>query len=151
MRGQELASTYDTERELTGEVSLVVERALPEVEVLAVELTAPARFCVFVDHPAGVDHALCQRVTDLLRDYLDRYTIEVSSPGTERPVRKPDHFQHALGRSVALRTADPIHGRKRFRGRVVSARDRTFRLATETDEFDIPYENLVRGNLIDEE
>ena len=146
-----MASTYDKEKELTGEVSLLVERALPEVDVLAVELVSPARFCVFVDHPGGVDHALCQSVTDLLRDYLDRYTVEVSSPGTERPVRKPDHFQHALGRSVALRTADAIHGRKRFRGRVVAARDRTFRLVTETDEFDIPYENLVRGNLIDEE
>ena len=146
-----MASTYDKEKELTGEVSLLVERALPEVDVLAVELVSPARFCVFVDHPGGVDHALCQRVTDLLRGYLDRYAVEVSSPGTERPLRTPDHFQHALGRSVALRTADAIHGRKRFRGRVVAARDRTFRLVTETDEFDIPYENLVRGNLIDEE
>jgi ribosome maturation factor RimP len=146
-----LASTYDKEKELTGEVTLVVERALPEVDVLAVELLSPSRFCVFVDHPGGVDHALCQRVTDLLRDYLDRYSVEVSSPGLERPLRTPDHFQHALGHSVALRTAEAIHGRKRFRGRVVAARDRTFRLATETDEFDIPYENLVRGNLIDEE
>ena len=146
-----MASTYDKEKELTGEVSLLVERALPEVDVLAVELVSPARFCVFVDHPGGVDHALCQRVTDLLRGYLDRYAVEVSSPGTERPLRTPDHFQDALGRSVALRTADAIHGRKRFRGRVVAARDRTFRLVTETDEFDIPYENLVRGNLIDEE
>jgi ribosome maturation factor RimP len=146
-----LASTYDKEKDLTSEVSLLVEGALPDVDVLAVELTSPTRFCVFVDHPAGVDHALCQRVSDLLRGYLDRYSVEVSSPGLERPLRTPDHFQHALGHSVALRTADAIHGRKRFRGRVVAARDRTFRLATETDEFDIPYENLVRGNLIDEE
>ena len=146
-----MASTYDKEKELTGEVTLVVERALPEVDVLAVELLSPSRFCVFVDHPGGGDHDLCQRVTDLLRDYLDRYSVEVSSPGLERPLRTPDHFQHALGHSVALRTAEAIHGRKRFRGRVVAARDRTFRLATETDEFDIPYENLVRGNLIDEE
>lgn len=146
-----MASTYDKEKELTGEVTLVVERALPEVDVLAVELLSPSRFCVFVDHPGGVDHDLCQRVTDLLRDYLDRYSVEVSSPGLERPLRTSDHFQHALGHSVALRTAEAIHGRKRFRGRVVAARDRTFRLATETDEFDIPYENLVRGNLIDEE
>ncbi|MHB8059349.1 MAG: ribosome maturation factor RimP [Gaiellaceae bacterium] len=136
---------------MTGEVSLLLEQALPELDVLAVELTSPSRFCVFVDHPAGVDHALCQRVTDLLRGYLDRYAVEVSSPGTERPLRKPDHFQHALGQSVALRTATAIHGSTRFRGRVVAARDKSFRLATETDEFDIPYENLVRGNLIDEE
>ncbi len=146
-----MAGTYDKEKELTGEISLLVERALPEVDVLAVELTSPARFCVFVDHPAGVDHALCRRVSDLLRDYLDRYSVEVSSPGSERPLRKPDHFEHALGRSVALRTATPIHGSKRFRGRVVAARDKTLRLATETDEYDIPYEDLVRGNLIEEE
>lgn len=146
-----MASTYEKEKELTSEVSLLIEGALPEVDVLAVELTSPARFCVFVDHPAGVDHALCRRVTDLLRGYLDRYTVEVSSPGSERPLRTPDHFQQVIGRNVALRTATAIHGSKRFRGRVVAARDRTVRLATETNEFDIPYETLVRGNLIDEE
>jgi ribosome maturation factor RimP len=146
-----LVSVYDKEKELASEVSLLVERSLPGIDVLAVELVSATRFCVYVDHPAGVDHALCERVTDLLRGYLDRYTVEVSSPGLERPLRTPDHFQHALGRSVALRTADAIDGRKRFRGRVVAARDEAFRLATETEEFDIPYENLVRGNLIDEE
>jgi len=51
----------------------VVESGLPGVEVLAVELLSPARFCVYVDHPAGVDHALCERVTNVLRGYLDRY------------------------------------------------------------------------------
>jgi ribosome maturation factor RimP len=146
-----MVSIYDKEKELASEVSVLVERSLPGVDVLALELISATRFCVYVDHPSGVDHSLCERVTDLLRGYLDRYTVEVSSPGPERPLRKPEHFQHALGRSVALRTADAIDGRKRFRGRVVVARDKTFRLAIETDEFDIPYENLVRGNLIDEE
>jgi len=145
-----LVTVYDKEKELTGEVSLLVEDALPEVDVLAVELTSPTRFCVYVDHPGGVDHDLCRRVTDLLRGYLDRYTVEVSSPGVERPLRKPSHFKHALGHRVALRTKSSIDGRTRFRGSIVAARDESLRLATETDEFDIPYENLVRGNLIDE-
>ena len=145
-----MVTVYEKEKELTGEVSLLVEHALPEVDVLAVELTSPTRFCVYVDHPDGVDHDLCRRVTDLLRGYLDRYTVEVSSPGTERPLRKPDHFKHALGQRVALRTTSAIDGRVRFRGRIVAARDDSLRLATETDEFDIPYENLVRVNLIDE-
>jgi len=146
-----LASTFDKEKELTGEVALLVEQALPGVDVLAVELLSPKRFCVFVDHPAGVDHALCRSVTDLLRGYLDTYAVEVSSPGIERPMRTPKHFQQAVGRTVALRTEPAIAGHKRFRGRVVAARDNTLRLATETNEIDIPYENLVRGNLIDEE
>jgi ribosome maturation factor RimP len=146
-----LAGIHSKERELTDEVSSLVEKTLPEVEVLAVELVSPTRFCVYVDHPAGVDHALCRRVTDLLRGYLDRYTVDVSSPGLERPLRKPDHFRGAVGRRVALRTASAIDGRSRFRGRIVAAEDKTVRVATETEELDIPYEDLVRGNLIDEE
>jgi len=146
-----LAGIHSKERELTDEVSSLVEKTLPEVEVLAVELVSPTRFCVYVDHPAGVDHALCRRVTDLLRGYLDRYTVDVSSPGLERPLRKPDHFRGAVGRRVALRTASAIDGRSRFRGRIVAAEDETVRVATETEELDIPYEDLVRGNLIDEE
>ena len=146
-----MAGIHNKERELLNEVSSLVEKALPEVEVLAVELVSPTRFCVYVDHPAGVDHSLCRRVTDLLRGYLDRYTVDVSSPGLERPLRKPDHFRGAVGRRVALRTASAIDGRSRFRGRIVAAEDETVRVATETDELDIPYEDLVRGNLIDEE
>ena len=146
-----MAGIHSKERELTDEVSSLVEKTLPEVEVLAVELVSPTRFCVYVDHPAGVDHALCRRVTDLLRGYLDRYTVDVSSPGLERPLRKPDHFRGAVGRRVALRTASAIDGRSRFRGRIVAAEDETVRVATETEELDIPYEDLVRGNLIDEE
>ena len=41
--------------------------------MLALELTGQERFCVYVDHPGGVDHALCERVSDLLAPYLDRY------------------------------------------------------------------------------
>jgi ribosome maturation factor RimP len=145
-----MAGVQNKEKELTDEVSRLVEKALPGTEVLAVELVSPTRFCVFVDHPAGVDHALCQRVTDVLRGYLARYTVDVSSPGLERPLRKAAHFRGAVGRRVALRTASAIGGRNRFRGRVVAVEDETVRVATESEEFVIPYEDLVRGNLIDE-
>ena len=72
---------HQKERELQREVARSVESTVPGVEVLALELTGKERFCVYVDHPQGVDHALCERVTDVLRDYLDRYSVEVSSPG----------------------------------------------------------------------
>jgi len=145
-----LASIHDTERELTREISLGVERALPGVEVLAVELVSPTRFCVYIDHAGGVDHALCQRVTGALRQYLDRYTVDVSSPGLARPLRKAEHFRSVLGRRVALKTAGVIGGRTRFRGTVVAATERSVRVATDANEIDIPYDELVRGNLIDE-
>jgi len=146
-----MAPAHDKERELTREVAGRVERQIPGVEVLAVELLSPTRFCVFIDHPQGVDHALCARVTDLLRGYLNQYTVDVSSPGIERPLRKPAHFRNAIGRRVSLRTSDEIAGRKRFRGEVLSADDNSLSLATSGAEpVLVPYATIVRGNLIDE-
>jgi ribosome maturation factor RimP len=141
---------YERERQLHREVAEAVESRLPEVEVLAVELGGPELLRVFIDSPRGVDHALCERVTGVLRSYLDRYALEVSSPGLERPLRKPAHFEGAVGRRVALRTGTEIAGRKRFRGQVVKAGPNNVTVAAGDDEVEVPYEAIVRGNLIDE-
>ena len=61
----------EKERRLQRDVAQAVESALPDVEVLALELNGKERFCVYVDHPKGVDHALCERVTGVLRPYLE--------------------------------------------------------------------------------
>jgi ribosome maturation factor RimP len=143
-------STHEKERSLFREVGQTVETGVPGVEVLAVEMSGPERMTVFVDHPQGVDHALCERVTNVLRGYLDRYTIEVSSPGLERPLRKPSHFRGAVGRTVALRIDQPIDGRSRFRGELVTAGDRALELRSGDETIEIPYDAIVRGNLIDE-
>jgi ribosome maturation factor RimP len=149
--GADLADVHERERQLQREISRQVEDALPGVEVLAVELSGRERFTVFVDTPGGVDHALCERVTNVLRAYLDRYSVDVSSPGFERPLRKPAHFRSVVGRKVALRTERDIAGRKRFRGTVVAADDAALALAVSDGErVEVPYAEIVRGNLIDE-
>ena len=140
-----MATTYETEKRLESEIAPRVEHDLPGVEVLAVELASPERFVVYVDRPEGVDHELCVRVTDLLRDYLREYTVDVSSPGTERP-----HFARALGHKVALRTAEPIAGRSKFKGELKDAGADAVTLGIDGDNIEIPYEAIVRGNLIDE-
>jgi ribosome maturation factor RimP len=145
-----MATTYEKERKLQSEIAPRVEHDLPGVEVLAVELANPDRFVVFVDHPEGVDHALCARVTDLLRDYLREYSIDVSSPGTERPLRKPTHFSQVVGRKVALRTGEPVGGRSKFKGELKDAGTDALTLSVDGAEVDIPYDAIVRGNLIDE-
>ena len=132
-----MAATHDKEKQLTREIAPKVESALPGTEVLAVELTSPERFTVFVDHVQGVDHALCQRVTNVLRDYLSEYSVDV---------RKPEHFRAAVGRRVALRTRE----RNRVRGEVVAADERTVTVKTQAESVDIPYDAIVRGNLIEE-
>ena len=124
---------------------------LPGVEVLAVEITGRERFTVYIDHPTGVDHALCARVTNVLRGYLDRYTVDVSSPGIERPLRTPAHFRSAVGRKVAIRTENDIDGRKRFRGTVADAKQNEVALeVADHERVTIPYDAIVRGNLVDE-
>src|SRR5690348_6030212 len=139
-----------TERTLSRDNTPVVERAVPGVEVLAVELLSPSRFCVYVDHAGGVDHALCARVTDVLSSYRPDYTIDVSSPGLDRPLRRPQHFRAAIGHPVQIKTSEQIAGKNRFRGTVVAATDRSTRIAVGEKELYIPYEQIVRGNLIDE-
>lgn len=140
-----MAATHEKEKQLTREIAPKVEGALPGTEVLAVELSGPERFTVFVDHAQGVDHALCERVTHVLRDYLRDYSVDVSSPGLERPVRREAHFRNAVGRRVALRTDE----RKNIRGEVVAAGERTVTLKTDSGALDIPYDSIVRGNLIE--
>jgi ribosome maturation factor RimP len=146
-----LPTTYERERTLQAEIAPKIERDLPGVDVLAVELRAPARFCVYVDHPDGVDHALCVRVTDVLRDYLREYEVDVSSPGPDRPLRRPEHFARYVGRRVKLRTDQPVGGRTKFKGTLVAAGDDVLAIGAEGGErLHIPYASVVRGNLIDE-
>jgi ribosome maturation factor RimP len=141
-----MASVYDKERTLEREISGKVEQALPGVEVLAVELTGPERFTVYVDREGqAVDLALCEQVTRVLSEYLREYGVDVSSPGPERPLRKPEHFQRALGRRVRLRTEA-----RKLRGEVRHAGERSVTVAADGDEIDISYGEIVRGNLIEE-
>jgi ribosome maturation factor RimP len=139
-----LANVYDKERTLEREISEKVAEALPGVEVLAVELTGPERFTVFVDRPEGVDHALCEQVTRVLSDYLRTYAVAVSSPGLERPLRKPEHFQQVVGKQVKLKTA----ARSKLRGEVRRADEEAVTVAADSGDVDVPYEQIVRGNLI---
>ena len=145
-----MAKTHEKERQLESEITPRIESDLPGVEVLAVELANPDRFVVYVDHPEGVDHELCVRVTDVLRDYLREYTVDVSSPGIERPLRKPGHFARVLGSKVSLRTSVPLNGRSKFKGELKDAGTDAVTLVVDGNEVDIPYEAIVRGNLIDE-
>ena len=142
-----MSTTFARERTHQDDIAPAVESRVDGVEVLAVELVSPSRFCVYIDHPGGVDHALCERVTRVLDDYRSEYTIDVSSPGPERPLRKPEHFGAALGRSVSVRT----DAKKRQRGTLTDAGPDAITLETaDARTVRIPYASIVRANLIDE-
>lgn len=137
---------YERERELTEAIVPTVESALPGVEVLAVEITGRAHFCVYVDRPEGVDLALCERVTRLLDSYRSDWAIDVSSPGPERPLRRPEHFRRAIGGTVKLKT----EAAQKIRGTLVAADDEAVTIAIHGTTQQIPVGEIVRGNLIAE-
>jgi ribosome maturation factor RimP len=85
------------------------------------------------------------RVTEALQDYLDEYSVEVSSPGFERPLRTKEHFERAVGQVVRVKTET---GRER--GEVVSAGAKAVQIQNGNGPVEIPYDAIVRANLIDE-
>lgn len=121
---------------------------MPDVELLAVEQIAAERLRLTIDHPDGVDLALCERVTHELTDLLTKYGLEVSSPGPERPLVKPDHFRRFLGRRARVRTREPRDGHRNFTGELVGASDEEVTVAAGTGVVSIPYDEIARSNLV---
>ena len=122
----------------------------PGVEVLLLERIAPGRLRLFIDHPEGVDLALCERVTRQLGDLLEEYALEVSSPGPARPLTKPEHFRRFLGRKVKVRTRGEHQGRRSFTGELVGATDGEVTVAADDGVVSIPYSDINRSNLVEE-
>ena len=123
--------------------------AEPEVEVLLAEQVGAERVRLFIDHPDGVDLELCERVTEHLRDLLQDYGLEVSSPGPERPLAKPAHFRRFIGRRVRVRTREPIAGSKSFSGELVEAADDAVSVAADSGIVRIPYADIHKSNLLE--
>jgi ribosome maturation factor RimP len=121
----------------------------PEVEVLFAEQVGAERVRLFIDHPDGVDLALCERVTNHLRDLLQDYALEVSSPGPDRPLAKPEHFRRYIGRRVRVRTLEPIDGAKSFSGELVEAADDAVSVAAEAGIVRIPFADIHKSNLLE--
>jgi ribosome maturation factor RimP len=123
--------------------------AEPEVEVLLAEQIGKERLRLFIDHPNGVDLELCERVTNHLRDLLQDYGLEVSSPGPDRPLAKPEHFQKFVGHKVRVRTTEPLDGSKNFTGELVEAADDAVTVAAESGVVRIPYADMHKSNLLE--
>jgi len=134
----------------------------PEVEVLLAEVLGGRCLRVFIDHPEGVDLAMCERVTMLLGDMRERYSLEVSSPGSERPLTKPAHFRRFVGRRARVRVRHPrpvqrVGARdeepravRSFTGELVGASENEVTIAADGGMVAIPYSEIRRSNLIEE-
>ncbi len=133
---------------LQSEIEARLQEAEPKVEVLLVEVVSGSTLRLFIDHPDGVTLALCERVTGHLGEYRDRYSLEVSSPGQDRPLTKPQHYTRFLGRHARVRLRDARDGHKSLTGELVGASERDVTIAAENGLVTIPYAEIVGSNLV---
>jgi ribosome maturation factor RimP len=146
---------------LQSEIEARLAAREPDVEVLLAEVAGGRTLRVFIDHPEGVTLELCERVTHHLNDMRERYSLEVSSPGAERPLTKPAHFRRYLGRRARVRTrhshpsprADErgaLALARSFTGEVVGANDEAVTLAADGGVIAIPYSDIRRSHLLED-
>jgi ribosome maturation factor RimP len=120
----------------------------PAVELIALERPSADSLRLYIDHPDGVDLGLCEQVTDHLRDLLETYSIEVSSPGLDRPLTKPEHFRRFLGSRVRVRTREAIEGQRNFTGTLTAADERSVCVDPGGGSVEIPLDRVRRSNLV---
>jgi ribosome maturation factor RimP len=120
----------------------------PDVEVLLAEVVGGRLVRLFIDHPDGVTLNLCERVTRHLPEVREHYALEVSSPGADRPLTKPEHFRRFLGRRARVRTRGRHDGRRSFTGELLRATDDSVTVAADSGVVSIAYGDIMRSNLL---
>src|SRR6516162_3340449 len=133
---------------LQSEIEARLAASEPDVEVLLAEVVSGGTLRLFIDHPDGVTLELCERVSGQLNDYRDRYTVEVSSPGQDRPLTKPQHYSRYLGRHARVRLRAARDGHRSVTGELVGASDSDVTIAAQEGVVTIPYEQIARSNLV---
>lgn len=132
---------------LQAEIEAQLASAEPDVEVLLAEVSGDT-VRLFIDHPDGVTLDLCERVTHALAPIRERYALEVSSPGSDRPLTKPAHFHRFLGRRARVRTREARDGHSAFTGELVGATEEEVTIAVADGVVAIPYSAIARSNLV---
>jgi ribosome maturation factor RimP len=137
----------DALTELNSDIETRVAGGAPEIEVLLVEVSGDT-LRLFIDHPDGVTLEHCEKVTQLLDSYREKYVIEVSSPGEDRPLTKPQHYSRYLGQQARVRLRDARDGHKSLMGELVGASEKEVTIAAGEGVVSIPYEQIDRSNLV---
>ncbi len=126
-------------------------------EIVAVEMAGGDSSIVriYIDQPNGVtvdDCAKASRQFSAIMDVEDpissRYTLEVSSPGMDRPLAKPAHFQDVIGQDVKIKMAVLVNGRRRFSGELIAANDEFAVVEVDGEQSELFYNDMDRARLV---
>jgi ribosome maturation factor RimP len=139
-------------------VQQVIDHEVEGVELVLLEQVGGRRqrtLRLYIDHPGGVTHELCSRVSDVVGRALDdldafdaTYTLEVSSPGLERLLRKRSHFEAQVGKKVYVKTRTLVEGSKVWQGVLVGVPDEEIVVQEAGREARIPLSEIASAHLI---
>ncbi|HZM90115.1 MAG TPA: ribosome maturation factor RimP [Blastocatellia bacterium] len=141
-------------------IERVIERvaAREGLEVVHWEAVGPRNnfvLRIYIDKPGGVTHGDCETVSNQVGTLLDledlivnRYVLEVSSPGIERGLYKRADYERFSGNRIKVRTAQPIDGQRNFRGKLLGFVGESVSLdADGRGQIEIPYDQIVKANI----
>jgi ribosome maturation factor RimP len=127
------------------------------LELVELELKGTGRnhlVRVYIDKPEGVTHEDCQQISDSLGEQIEagnlidgQYTLEVSSPGVERKLKKQRDFERFVGQKVKVHVKEPVDNKKLFEGTLTGFSEETATVETESGAVRIPYDQIDRANL----
>jgi ribosome maturation factor RimP len=132
------------------EIQERIDKEMSGVEVLAVEQPGGGTLRLLIDHPGGVTLETCREVTEILAPLREEFALEVSSPGPNRPLTRPDHYQRFEGRRVKIRTTTEIDGRKNVTGTILGSNESVVTIGFDDQLIEIPLEDIERSNLAPE-
>ena len=128
-------------------------------ELVMIELTGPGGLILrlYIDSPGGILLEDCETVSKLVSSVLDvedpiggEYTLEVSSPGLDRPLTRPKDFKRFVGSRTKLTTKEPTAGRHKFTGELLSATDSAIQIDVDGQSVEIAYGLIDRARLVPE-
>lgn len=127
-------------------------------ELLGIEHLAQGRHSLlrlYIDSPDGITVEDCERVSHQVSGVLEvedpikgQYTLEVSSPGLDRPLFKPEHYARFIGEVVSLRLVRPLGERRKFKGRLLALREDAVVVEQDGVEVVIPLEDIDKAHLV---
>jgi len=110
---------------------------------------------MYIDKEKGVTLDDCSKVSHQISAILDvedpieeKYILEVSSPGLDRPLFDIAHYQQQIGKKIKLRLKTPVEGRRNFEGALLRVEDRNIHLLVDTEEVVLPFANIEKANVI---
>jgi len=146
----------------SAQLQAIIEPAVTALgfELVGIEYLSQGRHSVlriYIDHEGGVDVDNCADVSRQVSAVLDvedpirgEYTLEVSSPGLDRPLFTAEHYERYSGSLAEIRLRSPLEGRRKFKGRMLGIRDGEVVIEVDGTEYLLPLDNIEKAHLVHE-